>query len=193
MRNEFEAQSRLTEEQAIARLDYYLRSIGYKAKPPGSRSYERGRPGAAIYVTRPHLNHARITLELKERPDGVTVAVVQEVFRYGQPTSQIDKQIFRGELDDIRSVLEGKRPTIDRVQQNVYAGNLAAYLILLIIAPAVAAAGFHQQMEWFGWLVCAAVMFGAIFGYLFAPIRVPDFPLKQSLPDSEFESPYPRD
>lgn len=180
--------------EASQRAQYVLAKWKYRAwSIKGGIRFERSMPLAGLVAVHPHHVHARIDALLYEQPDGAcSVQVTQEVFKYGQPCSNLDKMVWQGDLDDLeRALTERREPAIDRNRENSYAGMISfKFIFVAILVPLIAFAWllFNDNKLGAILMLVVIVLSAVILPHL--PFRMPHFPLENRLP--EFDSNYPR-
>jgi hypothetical protein len=160
---------------------------------PGGIRFERSLPLAGLMVLHPHQVHCRIDVHFQDRGDGTCqVLVNQRVFKFGQPSSNLDKMVWMGDLEDLEgALLRREEPKIDRIRQNAYAGAISMKYLLAIVLPSlVAAAWLFILGNWIGPAVLMVCMIGAALLLPVLPFKMPHFPLPNTLP--AFQSNYPR-
>ena len=180
--------------EASQRAQYVLRRWKYRhlQNCQGLR-FERGKPGSALVAVNPHHVHARIDLFLTEQRDSTCrVVVEQRVFKLGQPCSNLDKLVWRGDLDDVQAALTRRADlSVDRVRQDRYAASVSyKYLAFVVTPPLIALLWLVFNDRWIGVAAMGALLAIVAFVLPLLPFQMPEFKLENTVP--EFPSNYLR-
>lgn len=180
--------------EAAQRAQYVLGKWRYKfwSIPNGIR-FERAFAGSALFAVNPHHVHSRIDVLLSEKSDGTCeVSAEQRVYKFGQPCSNLDKLVWRGDMDDLEaSLARREEPSIDRIRQDHYAASISFKYIGFVIVPVLAALFwflFNEQYLQVAVMGTLTVATALILPRL--PFKMPHFPLDNVPPP--FQSNYPR-
>ncbi|MBC8063906.1 MAG: hypothetical protein H7Y17_03690 [Chlorobia bacterium] len=194
MRNERQFIAPMSAVEAAQRAQYVLGKWKFKFwSIPGGIRFERSVPLAGLMVIHPHQVHSRIDLHLQELGEGACrVFVKHQVFKFGQPSSNLDKIVWLGDVEDLEAALQRREePKLDRNRQDRYAGAISIKFILATIVPPVIAAiwlvATGERMATFLMLL-VLILVAILFPFL--PFRMPHFPLENQLPP--FDSNYVR-
>lgn len=194
MRNERQFIAPMSAIEAAQRAQWVLGKWKFNFwSIPGGIRFERSLPLAGLMVLHPHQVHARIDIHFQDLGDGTCrVFVEHRVFKFGQPSSNLDKMVWMGDLEDLEgALLRREEPKLDRVRQNAYAGSISIKYLLAIVLPCIAASVWlFISGHFIGPLILMVCMVGAALLLPVLPFRMPDFPLPNTLP--EFQSNYPR-
>jgi hypothetical protein len=194
MRNERQFIAPMTAIEAAQRAQWVLGKWKFNFwSIPGGIRFERSLPLAGLMVLHPHQVHCRIDIHFQDLADGTCqVFVDHRVFKFKQPSSNLDKMVWMGDLEDLEgALLRREEPKIDRVRQNAYAGAVSIKYLLAIIVPCMAASIWLFVLgSLVGPLILVACMVVAALLLPVLPFRMPDYPLPNMLP--EFQSNYPR-
>lgn len=164
---------------------------------PGGTRFERSFPLSALLVVHPHHVHSRIDMTIRETGDGrCQVTLVQNVYKLGQPSSRLDKEVWEGDLIDVEaSLMRREEPVIDRTRQNAYAGKVSGLYIGFVIVPILiigALVGFIYANAILGAAIALGLLAVAAITMPFVPFQMPDFPLENALPPAPGGSNYLR-
>lgn len=182
--------------EAAQRAQYVLGKWKYRSWGiPGGVRFERGFAGSALVVIRAHHVHATIDLLLQDLgEEKCQVSIDQKVMKLGQPSTNLDKIVWLGDVEDVEAMLlRREEPKLDRIREDDYAGKVSLkYICFAVIPPLVAAL----------WLYIIGNLVGAIIAGLLTlvtipilpklPFRMPHFPIENQVPPPPFESNYIR-
>jgi hypothetical protein len=182
--------------EAAERSKYVLGKWKFKCwSVPNGIRFERSVPFAGLMVIHPHHVHCRIDLFFRDREDGsCEVRMSQQVFKFGQPSTNLDKQVWHGDTEDVEAnLVRREEPRIDRTKQNSYAGLVSVKYLLISVLPPLVVAGWLVAVDRpIGAICCVLVVVAAAIVMPRLPFRMPDFPLDNQVPTAPFTSNYPR-
>ena len=184
--------------EAASRAHNVLEKWGYRGRAiSGGIRFERGFFLSAMFAVHPHHVHSRIEITIQETgPGSCQVSLTLHVYKLGQPSSRLDKEVWMGELDDVEaSLMRREEPRIDRSKQNAHAGKMSGLFIGFVIMPCLligALAGLATHNVLVGAGVALGLLLVAAVAMPFLPFQMPDFPLENALPPAPGGSNYLR-
>lgn len=196
MRSERQFSIPISAVEAIHRAKYLLGKTKYRCSqtPEGLRC-ERAYFGSGFVAIRPHHVHALVNISLRDSMNGsCEVAVEQKIMKLGQPSSNLDKMVWKGEIDDLEAYLtRNEEPRIDRIEQDVYAGKVTLKYVLAVVLPLSGVLiYFLATMNYVGGAIALVLFLLTVVMLPFLPFKMPEFPLENQVPAPPFVSNYLR-
>jgi len=179
--------------EAAQRAQYVLSRWKYRGwSIPGGIRFERAFSLSGLFAIHPHQVHTHIDLQIEEKPNGCSITAVQTVYKLGQPCSNLDKMVWKGDLDDLEAAVVHRAPLKrDRIKENGYAGAVSIkFIVVAVLPPLVAALWLLFQQNFVGSAAMIALLAIAAIVMPYLPFKMPHFPLEGELPP--FDSNYPR-
>lgn len=196
MRTYLEFDAPMSAMEAAQRAQYVLGKWKYRYWGViGGVRFERAFSGSALVAVQPHHIHTTIDLGLEDLGDGrCRVTIDQRVMKLGQPATNLDKMVWRGDVDDLEAVLlRREEPRIDRIRQDRYAGLVSYKYFGFVILPAlIATAAFLGLSNWVVGVASAVMLILSAVIMPYLPFKMPHFPLENQMPAPPFESNYMR-